>query len=162
MRLHFILIMNPSSKMIKLWLPPISVIRDPQIKNPVGIWRFASVNHALFIWCYRNSALIFKKYGGHLGQHGCFLFSSLVGEWCICLCRGWASIDGSHTDCLSSCVLNWAIPVFHLRTLLDVAQLLSLLLRSMSSTACSFIYANLCNSFFTYRPFVLLFPVQAG
>ena len=28
--------------------------------------------------------------------------------------------------------------------------------RSMSSTACSFIYADLCDSFFAYRPFVLL------
>ena len=36
--------------------------------------------------------------------------------------------------------------------------------RSMSSTAmaCSFIYADLCVSFFTYRPFVLLFPSGLG
>ena len=46
-------------------IPPISLIRDPRIKTFASIWRFASVNHALLIWCYRNAALIFKKYGGH-------------------------------------------------------------------------------------------------
>ena len=34
--------------------------------------------------------------------------------------------------------------------------------RPLSSTTCSFIYADLCDSFFTYRPFVLLFPSAPG
>ena len=39
--------------------------RHSNKNSRASIWRFASVNHALLIWCYRNAALIFKKYGGH-------------------------------------------------------------------------------------------------
>lgn len=42
-------------------LPPISLIRDPEIKTSPSIWRFASVNHALLMWCYKNAASGFKN-----------------------------------------------------------------------------------------------------
>ena len=38
------------------YLPLISLIRDLRIKTAANIWRFASINHALLIWCYRNAA----------------------------------------------------------------------------------------------------------
>ena len=38
-------------------LTPISVVRDPRVKN----LRFCSVSHAFLISCYRNAALVFKN-----------------------------------------------------------------------------------------------------
>ena len=61
------------------------------------------------------------------------------------------SIYGSHTDCLPSCVLT-ALLSF------NFVNFASLLLFN-DFPACSFIYADLCDYFFTYRPlYVLLFP----
>ena len=57
-------------------LPPISLIRNPRIKTPATIWRFASVNHVL-LYGVIGVPLLFSKIWrplcGLFVRHGCFL-----------------------------------------------------------------------------------------
>ena len=127
-------------------------------------------NHALLIWCYKNAALIFKLCS-LFGRHVCFLFFKftlasgvftragvvhrLMEATLSCLLR---------TELSHPCILSSYSPGYRSRILLinNTSCAVNDKRQSMSSSACSFIYADLCDSFFTYRPFVLLFPSGLG
>ena len=103
-----------------LCLPSISLMCDAWIKTLVYIWWFASVNGVVgMLLLFSKNMVAMHALCSLFGQHSCLLILHVyVSECCIWLCRGWALIDGSHTDCLSCCILNSYISGYSSITLL--------------------------------------------